>query len=1776
MLTVLLLPFAAAAAQAGIEDSFYAGDLENYPKPIPVLSVQRQAGPVRDALAAAFRAFPEAVKGVANSHVRVRIRALKVMEQSGGERLLAVGTEWENIHPKVGVSRGAAEGKVDRTMGAGRLLGGGSRSDADDQVWRDVAYKVPKWSQHLVLLADGVACPLDPRSPTLADGADPGDSFTLARQGETRTLRFAFRVPAQAENLALHLFDYNNGHISIPLAGDAGRALRPAAMPGAQRGSGLEIAVPERQDREQLNGRPAPEGWRFLALGLLGKSLARSGAAGAIARIKPDALWLQDADGFLYPALAAGDGPLDFFPDYPTRAQAAFLLPADAEPAGLVLRAGNETLMPAVPGGKAVSLPAPLQSRADGEHATWSLLGVARRDDRLVLDLAVRNRVPDRGLELAPLRQFELAAGDERLKPDRQATAALAHGAPDRLVVPPGTTVRFLVAFSDRQGKLAYRGLAGETEPIALDATAARAPAERLLVTRPQVPAGMAVAHGPAPAEPTAPPEGRAERPPAPPVAAWAPLDLEGITVEQEAEPNDEAGTATLVRGDRERVIRGRIQRKDADHYVLQTDGEPQLWDVTAYGEAVERIDFSGGPINADSRVSAVTDRKTHVASLRNLYLLPGRHHFKLVSRLPEDKPGEYHLRFTPKGAPDPGAEREPNDNDRTAQPIPTGRWISGIADGEWDLFRFRLERTARVRLELQAGPDADDLRVNLEPDPEDHFWKAGLEAGQTHRAEAVLPHGEYRLSVGRDGGYRFRIDVLPPSAGEAAAIEGLELTLPDEAPAWAAFIDQAQSASLPVTLTNRGPADLDLKLTAWPDHWGWRAVMEPAEVRVPAGGERRVEMNITAPPDLPGGTAPVLWVQATDASGRAAFARQPMPVACDAAPLEPARRPPVPEPLLGGLDLAWQALGGRLIDPAQRKTAALIDGMTPNSGTARLRIEKPDQPVEVTVALGGEAPVAGFLLHPLGCDREEMARDFEILLSRDGKAFTPVLEGRLEARPREQAFVLERPVPARQARLRLRSTHGSRDWVCLGEWKVVARPGHGGAAQGFNLADPALGGHLVWARPMFRGHDMLSGKARSAHVKPDQTGSIQWVVGFHHDRAARIRRLEWQDWEGNRKWYRLPAQVRVSASTTGPLGPWREIATWRLAPDAGTLELEQPVWARFLRFSLEGLDPKQGYRLPGALRIHEVPPAPDGYRSILGEWGHYRPLSLYEWRRPADGPADATPRQGSRQQPLPLAPGVLTAGRVRHGSDEDWYRIRVEGGPQQLSLQVESDELFKLGVELLDAEGRPLAWLSEKAIGGTGSYQARLAPGDYLLHVAEQPRSVAIVWDQSGSVQSFIPGIYRALSRFTQGITPGAEYANFLPFQDSPRFLLEHWSDQPWHLLRALNDYRAGDRSSRAETNLIAASRALGKRRGGRVVIFITDAASEEEITQNEALWQALAAARPRIFTVELHDGHPKSLPGQQDRMQDWAAANGGHYSFFRDQADLDTALERAICKARRPAAYRLRTALAEIEPGTLRLARGRLSAAGAIELILDASGSMYKRLPDGNTRIGVARAVLRRLVKEVVPEGTPVALRVYGHREKRSCRTDLEIPLGPLEPQRLLAAIDRIDPKPYSKTPLAESIRRVAQDLKQAEGRRLVVLLTDGEESCNGDPGAAIRALRSQGIDVQLNIVGFTIDDDALQRTFAGWAEAGGGRYFDADNEDELFAALRDAFSPAFEVIGAHGRRVASGVVGGDPVSVEPGSYRVRIFSAPPVTLENVTVEPGAEVVLEATSGE
>jgi hypothetical protein len=360
---------------------------------------------------------------------------------------------------------------------------------------------------------------------------------------------------------------------------------------------------------------------------------------------------------------------------------------------------------------------------------------------------------------------------------------------------------------------------------------------------------------------------------------------------------------------------------------------------------------------------------------------------------------------------------------------------------------------------------------------------------------------------------------------------------------------------------------------------------------------------------------------------------------------------------------------------------------------------------------------------------------------------------------------------------------------------------------------------------------------------------------------------------------------------------------------------------------------------------------------------------------------------------------------------------------------------------------------------------------------------------------------------------------------------------------------------------------------------VIASDASFSGRPPKNEQLWRRLAAGRVKVFSLYVPvDNDPARTRAQTNLMSDWANAAGGHISRFASQADSEAAYRRVAAWLNRPASYGFEVSAdtSPPPPGLLRVELGTAEEeaiadpAGrpplAVSVILDASGSMLQRMGD-ERRIDIAKKVLRELGENVLPEGLPISLRVFGHDEPGSCESELFLPLMPLDHSTFAAAVDRVQSVNLARTSIAASLRATSGDFAGAQGSRIVVLITDGEETCGGDPLAEISRLREEGVDVRLNIVGFAIDDPALRQTFEAWANAGAGAYFDASDSEALGAAVRGATALSYTVLDEGGAEVGRGVVG-ETIELPAGRYTIR-FGGELADLE-VTLRSGVTETL------
>jgi Ca-activated chloride channel family protein len=176
------------------------------------------------------------------------------------------------------------------------------------------------------------------------------------------------------------------------------------------------------------------------------------------------------------------------------------------------------------------------------------------------------------------------------------------------------------------------------------------------------------------------------------------------------------------------------------------------------------------------------------------------------------------------------------------------------------------------------------------------------------------------------------------------------------------------------------------------------------------------------------------------------------------------------------------------------------------------------------------------------------------------------------------------------------------------------------------------------------------------------------------------------------------------------------------------------------------------------------------------------------------------------------------------------------------------------------------------------------------------------------------------------------------------------------------------------------------------------------------------------------------------------------------------------------------------------------------SIALILDASGSMNGKLKDGAVKIDAAKKAVGEVVSKL-PADVRLSFRAYGHqshRSKKNCKdTQLLVDFTPsgdasapiMEKMKLLKA--------QGYTPISYVLELAAKDVeREGAGQRSVVLVSDGKETCEGDPCAVAKALAEADAKLVVHTIGFGVDA-AAKYQLQCIAKVARGKYFEAGKE-------------------------------------------------------------------------
>lgn len=275
-------------------------------------------------------------------------------------------------------------------------------------------------------------------------------------------------------------------------------------------------------------------------------------------------------------------------------------------------------------------------------------------------------------------------------------------------------------------------------------------------------------------------------------------------------------------------------------------------------------------------------------------------------------------------------------------------------------------------------------------------------------------------------------------------------------------------------------------------------------------------------------------------------------------------------------------------------------------------------------------------------------------------------------------------------------------------------------------------------------------------------------------------------------------------------------------------------------------------------------------------------------------------------------------------------------------------------------------------------------------------------------------------------------------------------------------------------------------------------------------------------------------------------------------------------------------------------------------ILFLLDGSGSMLASWEGKQTRMDIAKKLLAETVDSLQEKANiELALRVYGHlhpsRYQHCKDSRLEVPFGINNHSQIKQKLQEIDPK--GTTPIAYSLEQSAGDFPTTSNvRNIIIVITDGLESCGGDPCAVSVALQRKQVFLKPFIIALGAEEGFEQQFDCM------GAYFDASSINRFRQALNTAIRQSLakttlsvELLNENGQPTEKDINlsfvnsltqevtynfvhyrdrqnKSDTLQVEPVlTYDLHVHTLPPLVRKNIALEHGRHntIQLKAPQG-
>jgi Ca-activated chloride channel family protein len=184
---------------------------------------------------------------------------------------------------------------------------------------------------------------------------------------------------------------------------------------------------------------------------------------------------------------------------------------------------------------------------------------------------------------------------------------------------------------------------------------------------------------------------------------------------------------------------------------------------------------------------------------------------------------------------------------------------------------------------------------------------------------------------------------------------------------------------------------------------------------------------------------------------------------------------------------------------------------------------------------------------------------------------------------------------------------------------------------------------------------------------------------------------------------------------------------------------------------------------------------------------------------------------------------------------------------------------------------------------------------------------------------------------------------------------------------------------------------------------------------------------------------------------------------------------------------------------------------------IVFDASGSMA-----GNVGQGIATTIprideARHALAEVVPSATifrRVGLITYGPGPYQQCNVHLDLKPTANAGAIIMRTVNALTPG--GRTPLASAVEQAATVLDYKQKPGVIVVVTDGEETCGGAPCDLGKQLHAAAKQLTIHVIGYRVKDfswtgEQSILDVRCLAEQNGGLYIAAESKEDLIEALR-----------------------------------------------------------------